>query len=270
MSRFDHKFCLDKIENFEVKYYVMENPKVVDKMIFPPHVDDALEFYILFEGDASFSIENRVYKLSPGDVVVSKPNQIHNCILNSNSTHRHACFWFNAKEGDFMYEKFLNMETQVISPTYEDSSKLQEIIKKIKLLNKIDNDLTKFSLFVSMLDILSNSVVNATEQNIPPILRDILDDLNDNFININSLEYFTKKYSISSSTLNRLFNDHLNTSPKLFLETKRLAYSRILLKQGESVLSACMKAGFPDYSNFIRLFKKRFEITPNQYKNKTK
>ena len=79
--------------------------------------------------------------------------------------------------------------------------------------------------------------------------------------------YLTKKYNISSSTLNRLFNDNLQTSPKLFLETKRLAHSRKLLREGNSVMDACMKSGFPDYSNYIRLFKKRFNMTPNQYKN---
>jgi AraC-like DNA-binding protein len=102
----------------------------------------------------------------------------------------------------------------------------------------------------------------------PTLLRNIVDDINKNLTEINSLSYFTNKYSISSSTLNRLFKDSFNTSPKLYIETQRLTLSRILLRNGESVMSACMKAGFPDYSNFIRLFRRRFGLTPNQYKKK--
>ena len=44
------------------------------------------------------------------------------------------------------------------------------------------------------------------------------------------------------------------------IESKRLSYSRLLLNSGKSVLVACMESGFPDYSNYIRLFKKRFDI----------
>lgn len=267
MSKYDYKFQVEDIKNFEVKYYIAENPKIIEKKFFPPHVDDSLEFYILFDGDASFSVENKVYKLSSMDIVVSKPNQIHNCILNSNSTHRHACFWFKSDDNDFIYKKFLNMKTQIITPSYEDSINLQEIVRKLKSLSKGGDKLTKLTLFLSMLNIFSNNVTeNPIEQSIPTILKDILNDLNDNFININSLDYFTKKYNISSSTLNRLFKEHLSTSPKLFLETKRLAHSRKLLREGNSVMDACMKSGFLDYSNYIRLFKKRFNVTPNQYK----
>ena len=65
----------------------------------------------------------------------------------------------------------------------------------------------------------------------------------------------------------RLFKEHLNTTPKTYLESKRLVHSQILLKEGKSVLDACMESGFPDYSNYIRLFKRRFGVTPKQYKD---
>ena len=55
---------------------------------------------------------------------------------------------------------------------------------------------------------------------------------------------------------------------KMYLETKKLAYSRMLLKEGMPVADACSLAGFSDYSNFIRLFRLRFGITPNKYKKK--
>ncbi|MBE5743501.1 MAG: helix-turn-helix domain-containing protein [Clostridiales bacterium] len=266
-SKYDYEFNVDYGNVFNVKYYLAENTKIVNKRVFPPHVDDALEIYILLEGDASFSIENHVYKLSPMDVVITKPNQVHNCILNSNTSHKHACFWFKPDKS-FLYKKFLEMKTQVISPTREDGLKLQEIIIKIGKLTTNSDDLTRFSLFISLIEIISNNVnLNTINEVIPNILKDILYDLNENFTTINSLDYLTKKYNVSSSTLNRLFNDNLQTSPKLFLETKRLAHSRKLLREGYSVMDACMKSGFPDYSNYIRLFKKRFNITPNQYKN---
>jgi methylphosphotriester-DNA--protein-cysteine methyltransferase len=100
---------------------------------------------------------------------------------------------------------------------------------------------------------------------IPQTLQTILDDINVNFASIKDLDYFAEKYFISLSTLQRLFKKHLHTTPKMYIETKRLAYSRQLLKQGVSVFDACMQAGFPDYSNYIRLFRNRFGMTPKRY-----
>ena len=99
------------------------------------------------------------------------------------------------------------------------------------------------------------------------MLKKILSDIDDNFKSIRSLEYFTEKYFISESTLNRLFNTYLHMTPKKYVEAKKLAHSRYLLKSGSTVLSACMESGFSDYSSYIRLFKKRFSITPMQYRN---
>lgn len=252
---------------FSVEYYLYEKHNVMPAKIYPPHVADTLEVYILLDGDVSFSIENNLYKLSTGDVIISKPNQIHNCILNSNSVHKHLCFWFTPSS-DFIFEKLLNVKSNLIIPSPEDKNKLSMIYSDIKTASEEDDQLKKYALIVNMIEIISRHVDTANpEQCAPPILKEILDDLNQNFTKINSLSYFTNKFSISSSTLNRLFKINLNTSPKLYLETKRLAYSRILLKQGESVNDAYVKAGFPDYSNFIRLFKKRFNITPHRYKH---
>ena len=63
-----------------------------------------------------------------------------------------------------------------------------------------------------------------------------------------------------------MFKDYLNTTPKHYIETKKLAYSRRLLQNGLSVSDAAVESGFSDASNFIRLFKKRFEITPREYR----
>ncbi len=260
-------FATPKPLDFSVEYYFYEDHNIMPAKNYPPHVSDTVEFYILLKGDVSFSVENNLYKLNEGDVIVSKPNQVHNCILNSNSVHKHLCFWFKPSPA-FMFDKFLNLKSNLISPPVVEKEKLLELYNELKTATEETNSLKQYALMVSIIEILSRHIDEFNhEQVAPPVLKDILDDLNASFTEVNSISYLTKKYSISSSTLNRLFKIHLNTSPKLYLETKRLAYARILLKNGESVMNACMKAGFPDYSNFIRLFKKRFNTTPHRYKN---
>lgn len=262
---------LPPLGNFEMKYYYRKTPEKSDARVFPPHVHDVLEAYVHIDGNASFMVENKIYALSSGDIVVSKPNEIHHCILNSASTHKHLCFWFSDALSALYPELFSQKSetNSLIVPENSVKEKLLDCYEELENASVLNEERAEFYTALKILDLWCKSTGKPSQaQSSPRILRDILNDINENFTEINSLDYFTEKYFISSSTLNRLFQTHLQTSPKLYLETKRLAYSRTLLKEGASVFDACMKSGFPDYSNYIRLFKKRFLMTPKQYRDR--
>ncbi len=268
---FYHKFSVPLIENYEAEYYFSYSSQTYAPKIFPPHIHDNLEFYILIEGNVSFMVEHEVYSLTGGDVIMSKPNEMHNCILNAESTHKHLCIWFDPS-CEFLFAPFLAHEFgkgNLISPTNEDKKTLLVLYEKLNQATQIEDKKTQFIVTLEILNIYERSISSQSlTPNIPKVLTKILNDINLNFITINSLQYFVDKYFISQSTLNRLFKQHLRTSPRMYLETKKLAYSRMLLKESKSVLDACILSGFSDYSNYIRLFKNRFGITPKQYRDK--
>ncbi|MBE5733113.1 MAG: helix-turn-helix domain-containing protein [Clostridiales bacterium] len=267
----NHKFSVPIIENYEAEYYFSYSPKEFEARIFPPHVHDMLEFYVLIDGNVSFMVENDVYKLSPGDIIMSKPNEMHNCILNSTSLHKHLCIWFDTS-CSFLFSAFLSHEYgkgNLISPSNDDKQTLLNLYQRLEDATNAENKKVQFITTLEILNIYERSInTDSLHSDIPLALTTILNDINNNFAIINSLQYIIDKYFISHSTLNRLFKQHLRTSPRMYLETKKLAYSRMLLKEGKSVLDACMLSGFSDYSNYIRLFKNRFGITPKQYRDR--
>ncbi len=259
---------IPNISKYEVKYYRSE--KIIEEKprIWAPHLHDTLEIYILTEGDVSFAVESSHYKLQPGDAIITKPNEMHNCILNSASVHKHLCFWFDTS-ASFLFEDFLKHDfgnNNLIRPDKEGKEKLSSVYDKLILASDNKDTHAEFYLTLEMLGIL-RKFVDIESGIVAPseLIQEILSDINRNFKSIKSLDYFSAKYYVSQSTLNRIFKNHLQTTPKLYLETKKLAYSRILLKNGKSVLEASLEAGFSDSSNFIRIFKKRFGITPKQY-----
>ena len=262
--------CVPSVVNYDIKYYFQDDYDTHPPRIWPLHVHDRMEIYVLLEGDVSFAVESTLYKLTPGDAIIIKPNEMHNCILDSESVHRHICFWVDAS-CDFLFRDFLLHDfgkNNIVTPTDEAKEKLTEIYSRLKNAS-LENDVHKqFYLTLEMLDIFRGFISNDTAPVVlPELLQKILTDIDSNFLSIKSLDYFVDKYYISNSTLNRLFRTHLHTTPKLYIETKRLANSRLLLKSGKSVIDSCRESGFPDYSNYIRLFKKRFGTTPNQYKD---
>ncbi len=258
------------IPGLRMRYYCAKDPQPVEARIFPPHVHDDLEIYVLLEGKASFMVENRLYDLQAGDVIVSKPNELHNCVLPEPTVHKHLCFWFDvSSEG--LFEEFLAHgmgKGNLISPSAPEKERLEELYEELCGEDAPGAEHRRFYRTLELLDILRRNTPNEhRERDLPPLLREILDDINEHFAGIRDLQYFTDTYYLSQSTLNRLFRKYLQTTPKLYLEGKRLAHARRLLREGKSVLSAGMEAGFSDDSNFIRLFKKRFYMTPNEYKN---
>lgn len=270
-SEYRHKIVIPEDERLEVRYYVSRDYTEHHARNFPPHVHDFVELYVLLEGDVSFMVEQRIFQLQAGDVVVSKPNELHHCILNSTSRHRHACFWIDA-DSELLAAPFLTHgkgEGNLIRPTEQDAGEIVRLVEWLDAHEKSADRLSRLRLILDLLccvrqNIKAGSVASDTP---PALLRDILSDIAANFREIRDLDYFTDKYFISRSTLGRLFRQHLHTTPRLYLETKRLAYSRELLREGKSVTEACMEAGFCDCSHFIRLFRARFEVTPLQYKN---
>ncbi len=265
----EYTLSMPVVDNFRVKYYFSNEPNVFSARVFPPHVHDELEIYILLEGDTSFMVDNNLYKLAPGDVVISRPNEMHNCILNATSVHKHLCFWCDTA-CEYVFSRFTESNDcpTVISPRKAEADLLLSLYEQLEDASKTDDQIRQFYLQLQILDIISkNASHEESPSALPVILKNILDDVDRSFAEIGNLEFFTNKYSISQSTLNRLFKQHLKTTPKIYLETKRLAHSRMLLKRGKSVFEACMQSGFSDYSNYIRLFRKRFGITPKQYRN---
>jgi AraC-like DNA-binding protein len=268
MAKENYRLKIPTVSSFEANYYFSEDDDTLPARMFPAHVHDSLELYILLEGDASFIVESTLYRLSAGDAIISKPNEIHNCVLNSASVHKHLCFWFDAS-CSFLFSDFLSHEfgeNNLISPTQENKTALMDLYARLKKSSEEKDERIQFYLMLEMLEIFRRSIVKENDrQNMPSLLQVILEDINENFKTIPTLGYFSQKYFVSQSTLNRLFKEYLHTTPKLYLETKRLAYSRVLLREGQTVFTAAMNSGFTDYSNYIRLFKKRFGMTPRKY-----
>ena len=259
------------LPGFELEYYYNKESIPQNPRIFPPHIHDMPEIYILTEGTSCFTVENRIYQLSAGDVVISRPNEMHHCILPESTVHRHLCFWFDP--GFLLLEPLLtSCETSgnLISPSPQSKELLLQLYEELSRATEEKKSRLEFALVCRILCEIEEGIGNRqlTSPAVPAVLTEILEDINENFRIIDSLDYFTVRHYVSRSTLGRLFRIHLHTSPRMYLETKKMAYSRILLRKGASVSEACAKAGFSDVSGYIRLFRKRFGITPGEYKNR--
>jgi len=233
------------------------------------HIHDFYEIYVNLQGDVSFLVDDTIYKVHRGDAVISKPNELHRCIYHSDGIHEHFCIWIlELPHTSSMVSECLD-NNSIISLSADDKEKLIEYCFKLYEAGKQPRceSIYRASSYFGILELIcSNHQLPPEEQNLPQ-----------NFARI--MEYITRHYSeptfnvksicdeffISQSTLLRRFRQYFQTSPSIYIESKRLSKSKQLLFKGYSVQSACFFSGFSDCSYFILRFRKKFGMTPYKY-----
>ncbi len=237
-----------------------------------PHIHDLCEIYVNLSGNVSFIVEKNIYNIQPGDIIIVKPYEYHHCIYHDDSDHLHYWIMFSAHENPELFDFLLNKkrgENNLIRLPKNILNKFLELCEKITNINpsyRISTLATFFEITSYIAKGLNQYNINETNQNLPQSLIDILDYINNNFAYIKNINQLSNDLHISVTTLERYFKRYLFTSPKRYLEDRKLSKSCMLLRQNKSVTEACFESGFEDYSHFITIFKRNFNTTPLKYK----
>ena len=233
------------------------------------HLHNCLEIFVNISSDISFFVNNNLYSVPVGDAVVSMPNDIHGGIFNTSGVHEFICIWIDAQLESPLFS-FLRHDCfhPLFSFSHENKELLHSLAFKLwDASSKNHSELEKMSLLFQILMMFQEENTHHTERTvIPDTLQKILDNINENFPTIHSVNDILKDHFISSATLTRWFRRYLGTTPKEYLKSIRLSDAALLLSKGVSVTDACFQSGFSDCSHFIVLFKKKFLTTPLKYK----
>ena len=74
----------------------------------------------------------------------------------------------------------------------------------------------------------------------------------------------------SREHLSRAFKVYHGESIHSYLTHLRMQHCRKALEDGVSVLNACTESGFPDYSSFLKTFRRLYGITPAEYRSQNR
>lgn len=74
----------------------------------------------------------------------------------------------------------------------------------------------------------------------------------------------------SREHLSRAFKECTMESIHSYMTHLRMQHCRKALEDGVSVLNACTESGFPDYSSFLKTFRRLYGITPAEYRSQNR
>ena len=257
---------------FDVKYVDMR-PEKSDRTN-DSHVHPECEIYINLSGDVSFMVEKRIYPITPGSIVVTRPYEYHHCIYHTDKPHRHFWILFSLPgESDSMrnslFSKFFNRPLGSSNLLTLPKASQDELISLCHAMTEDDLTLPqKYAGFFTLIKLIEEASAIADQTlKYPHEVDTALAFIDKNFKNSAvSVADVASSAGVSINTLERHFRSILSISPGSYLKKKRLAHAAELLFLGKTVSEACEESGFSDYSHFIALFKASYGITPLKYK----
>ncbi|SDZ37771.1 AraC family transcriptional regulator [Bacillus sp. 166amftsu] len=98
-------------------------------------------------------------------------------------------------------------------------------------------------------------------------IRYILTNLNNSNL---SIELVSSKFHLNPHRFSKKFREHSSIYFKDFLIRARMIYAKKLLLKDISITTVCFETGYEDLTHFSRMFKKKYGMTPSQYKKQKK
>ena len=243
-------------------FYIEDEP--------PAHIHELFEIYLNLSGNVSFMVENHIYQISRGSLIITRPFEYHHCICHDNKEHEHYCLQFSGSENKELLKPFFDREKGKNNHIILSQELTASIIRHLdKLLHSENNStIDNYYHFLRVLQIIQNNAASPEpeiSENIPENLRKVLDIISVHYMEPINVATLASDIFVSVNTLERYFKRYLNITPSEYIKRKRLSVAMKMLKSNTSVSLVASQCGFSDTSNFIQIFKRAFGKTPYQY-----
>ena len=104
------------------------------------HIHKECEIYLNLSGDVSFEVENRIYPISRGSAIITRPYEYHHCIYRSNRRHEHYWITFSAEKNEDFMQMFFGREKGRDNLIRLDPAQLDELLAVLERLMNNESD----------------------------------------------------------------------------------------------------------------------------------
>ena len=263
-------------------YY--EDLSVFDFNCIEWHWHTELEFIYIESGTVTFWIGEDQFKLSEGDGIFINTKVLHRLYSPSKALIPNFVFMpsFIAACDSFIYQKYI---LPIISSPLPFLIFHKEVLWQARALSVMqqiisaqDSTSSKELLTVSLLQNLWLEIFENADIPYPEEHKDHSSasqarlQLMMQFIHLNyshsiSLDDIARHAMVSKSTALNLFQKYLHITPVNYLINYRLKQASQLLSKTEKKINLISsETGFHNVDYFCRLFKKRYQSTPSEYR----
>ena len=267
-----------KNNTFEVFRYKDDYPKEVTL-----HHHDFYEIYFFLSGNVQYNIESRSYLLTPGDVLLISPMELHQPMFGeAHRTYERIVIWINKQflEGFSLpgqeltkcFDTNVPGHTNLLRPEGVTRQYLTFILEQ--LLSELASEdsyreIASMTYLAQTLVTLNRLAAKNRQGSLEPIsdspVYSVLGYINEHYSEDLSLDHLANRFFVSKYHLSREFQRLVGTSVHRYIIQKRLVMAKQMLSEGKPSSEVYQHCGFGDYSNFYRAFKAEYQISPKDY-----
>lgn len=245
------------------------------------HAHDFLELYYFLDGSVTYYIEDQVYDLCPGDLLIIPAGKMHRPVIaNEHAAYERMVLWItpqylqsiDSPAGDLQKNLQKVGEHGYCVPFRGDETVfVTALLKKLLYMQKNDID-PKFCAGAVELYLWtifrSYGVIDTTHRNETQVIPQVIRYITEHFSEPLTLEDIAAEFFVSKSYLNRHFKAYTNSTVYAYIMALRLTHARRMLREGTPAVEAGRECGFSDYSTFYKAFKTQTGLSPQQFKSR--
>ncbi len=253
----------------------------------PLHWHNEIEIIYIKKGKGTVILDFTSHYVEAGDIVVVIPGRMHgiNQLEDYSMEYENIIFspemlysGYNDTLGEEFFIPFLSGKISFHDVITSDDSNYSQIAC---CLNKIDSLCAVFPngyklaiksyLFEFLFELYKECDISAhskSDKNLDRI-KDIVKYIETNYENPISIDEIAAVSGFSSSHFMKFFKKVMGTSFIDYLNDYRLSMaSRMLISSDDNIIDIASHCGYDNLSYFNRLFKRKYGLTPSQYRKK--
>lgn len=252
-------------------------------MSYLHHTADFILYYFIC-GTGNIKIEGKQYQISDGDIFLIHSSELFHCSIDNNQYHERMVLHIDPR-----IARSFPFDWQALFTAFEQRPKgvanhipahlatasglgklIYSIYENIKSTDSVSSVLTlckTLELLAQLKQVLASSDVLLQ----PPdkenmLIGQVLTYLNKHFTEDISISQIAQYFNINTSYLSHLFKSCVGSSLWDYVIFLRIHYINQHISENISLENLCQQAGFQNYSNFYRIYKKRTGLTPLQFR----
>lgn len=230
-----------------------------------PHGHDFFELEFIVDGHGTYIIDGKEYEIKKNTLFFMSPAHIHS-LKNVEATLINVMF-----SHEYSKETLYITVPMIDSPYFlfrsDDGILIHALLNELVKVNESDTSYAMLLIHCIMSKLYHHQQPMGNQPAL--YVRKSIIYMLENFQKGITLKEIGNYLGLSSAYFSNLFRSQTGINFKSYLDNIRFSYAKKLLALTPlSVQEVYCRSGFSDYTNFVRRFKQKYQMTPTEYRKK--
>lgn len=232
------------------------------------------------DGEGNIKIKGEHYSIHPGDVFFITPEDLFHCCIDPGTSHERLTLHIqpsfpskfpcdtNTLRAQFFCKAPSNYIPSATAHNLHIDTIFTQLHQAIQRSGNAGDSLAVCKVIELMHSVIQANHTQPTVLNTQsPLIKKVVQYLENHMTTPFDIQQIANHFNISQSHLSHVFKKHTGISLWNYVILQRINLFNRLISEGITAEEACYQAGFQNYSNFFRLYKRHMGITPKEYKH---